>query len=80
MDNWLINGEEHATLPVTDRGLLYGDGLFETLAVRGGQCRFRDAHLDRLAQGCRRLGIPSPDRQQIISELDQLSVGATHAT
>jgi len=67
-------------LPVTDRGLTYGDGLFETLAVRDGECRFLDAHLERLVHGCSRLGIPSPDRPQITAELAQLIAGAAHAT
>jgi len=41
-----------------DRGLHYGDGLFETIAVRAGKARFLDLHAARLADGCVRLGIP----------------------
>lgn len=41
-----------------DRALHYGDGLFETLAVREGKARFLDLHSARLAAGCVRLGIP----------------------
>jgi len=40
-----------------DRGLHYGDGLFETIACRNGRPSFLDHHLERLALGCRRLGI-----------------------
>lgn len=40
-----------------DRGLLYGDGLFETMLVRDGAIRFEADHRARLAQGCQRLGI-----------------------
>lgn len=40
-----------------DRGLHYGDGLFETLACRRGRASFLDEHLERLALGCRRLRI-----------------------
>jgi 4-amino-4-deoxychorismate lyase len=40
-----------------DRGLLYGDGLFETMLVRGGRIRFESDHRARLAEGCRRLDI-----------------------
>jgi 4-amino-4-deoxychorismate lyase len=40
-----------------DRGLLYGDGLFETMLVRNGAIRFEADHRARLAQGCARLGI-----------------------
>ena len=40
-----------------DRGLLYGDGLFETMVVREGAIRFEAGHSARLAEGCQRLGI-----------------------
>ena len=40
-----------------DRGLLYGDGLFETMLARRGVIRFGADHAARLAEGCRRLGI-----------------------
>ncbi len=53
-------------------GLAYGDGLFETIAVRDGRCRFLDAHLDRLESGCRRLGIPPPSLELLRAELREL--------
>ena len=31
-----VNGELADSLPLSDRGLAYGDGLFETLRVVGG--------------------------------------------
>jgi 4-amino-4-deoxychorismate lyase len=40
-----------------DRSLQYGDGLFETLTVRGGRLRFEALHRARLAGGCRRLAL-----------------------
>ena len=40
-----------------DRGLHYGDGLFETMICRQGHIRFATLHAARLAEGCRRLGI-----------------------
>lgn len=55
-----VNGGPATTLASEDRGLLYGDGLFETIAIRQGQpCLWR-AHLERLAAGAARLGIPMP--------------------
>lgn len=44
-----------------DRGLLLGDGLFETVLARGGELVALGAHLDRLAAGCAVLGLPAPD-------------------
>jgi 4-amino-4-deoxychorismate lyase len=52
-----IDGIPGDQLPADDRGLQYGDGLFETLLVRGGRPRFLDAHLARLTLGCERLSI-----------------------
>lgn len=57
----LVNGIAGAAVDPTDRGLLYGDGLFETMAVPGGGPRFLDWHLERLGRGARALGFPPPD-------------------
>ncbi|MFQ3786962.1 aminodeoxychorismate lyase [Halomonas sp. A29] len=51
----------HTQIPADDRGLAYGDGLFETVLVRDGEPRLWHQHMDRLARGCRALGIPMPD-------------------
>ncbi len=58
---WMINGRRGEWIDAADRGLQYGDGLFETLAVSGGEPEFWDDHMHRLRQGCRRLAIPEPD-------------------
>jgi len=52
-----VDGEPAASLPIDDRGLHYGDGLFETILVRGGVPRFLDAHLERLRHGLEALAI-----------------------
>jgi branched-chain amino acid aminotransferase len=49
--NGRITDAAQAQIPVSDRGLLLGDGLFETMAVSGGQVFDLDAHLERLASG-----------------------------
>lgn len=54
----LINGKPGQSVPVSDRGLLYGDGLFETIRVSERRPVFWQSHLERLAAGCRFLGIP----------------------
>jgi 4-amino-4-deoxychorismate lyase len=68
----LINGTPRETLPVGDRGLAYGDGLFETVAVRDGRLLLWSEHLDRLRAGCARLGIPPPDRTALTREAESL--------
>ncbi len=51
-------------IPLNDRGLLLGDGLFETLLAIDGQVRHVEAHLDRMAAGCAALGLPALDRER----------------
>uniref|UniRef100_UPI0025EEB213 aminotransferase class IV n=1 Tax=uncultured Caulobacter sp. TaxID=158749 RepID=UPI0025EEB213 len=46
------------SLPGDDRGLLLGDGLFETMLVLDGDLPHLSAHLDRMAAGCALLGLP----------------------
>ncbi|WP_417485180.1 aminotransferase class IV [Maricaulis salignorans] len=70
MTIWL-NGEwlegDLAGLDVADRGLLLGDGLFETLRYSGGRVRRLDAHEQRLRTSCRALDLTCP--------LDRISLG-----
>ena len=68
MNNTLysINGkivpEHEALIPATDRGFLYGDGLFETVHAYGRALFRLPHHLRRLADGARFLEIdPAPD-------------------
>jgi 4-amino-4-deoxychorismate lyase len=64
-----IDGHPVAAAEPLDRGLEFGDGLFETMAVVSGRVRLLDRHLQRLARGCERLRLPAPDlpalREQI---------------
>ena len=52
-----VDGQQRRTLDVHDRGLQYGDGLFETMYVQDGAVRLLDLHLERLGRGLARLGI-----------------------
>jgi branched-chain amino acid aminotransferase len=47
---------EDAHVSIADRGLLLGDGVFETMAVSDGRIFDLDSHLDRLASGLGVLG------------------------
>ena len=65
----LVNGERGGAVDPHDRGLAYGDGLFETMACRGGRIRWLELHLDRVLYGCGRLAIPAPDRGLLRREI-----------
>lgn len=56
-----VNGEPDANLAITDRGLAFGDGLFETIRVEQQQAPLLAYHLQRLQCGAERLGIGFPE-------------------
>jgi 4-amino-4-deoxychorismate lyase len=72
----LVDGRESRSIDPLDRGLQYGDGLFETIAVPGGRPRLLDWHLERLAEGERRLGFPASDGDTLRREIDIVSSGS----
>jgi 4-amino-4-deoxychorismate lyase len=73
MIDCLVDGQPAETIPVDDRGLLYGDHLFETIAVQNGRVPLWNGHWARLERGCRILGLTLPDEQQVLSECLGLS-------
>jgi branched-subunit amino acid aminotransferase/4-amino-4-deoxychorismate lyase len=48
------------TLPISDRGLLLADGLFETLLVEAGHAWLLEEHLGRWQSSAALLGLPPP--------------------
>lgn len=48
-----------------DLGLTRGDGIFETLHVRGGQPWLLDEHLTRMAESAKRMDLPLPDLREL---------------
>ena len=75
-----MNGQLDHVVEADDRGLAYGDGLFETIAVRNGAPRFFERHMARLSDGCRRLQIADPLAQQIADEIGHLIAGHRRGT
>jgi len=73
-----VNGQPAASVSALERGLHYGDGLFETLACVHGQPRFLELHLRRLAAGCARLGLACP-QGPLRAELRTLAAGSSRA-
>jgi len=68
LSTW-INGRRRDSIDYRDRGLQYGDGVFETMRIRRGRVRLLEYHLDRLYAGCRRLEIEGPARPELRGEL-----------
>jgi 4-amino-4-deoxychorismate lyase len=75
----LVNGRAGAPVDPLDRGLQYGDGLFETIALLDGRPRFLDWHFERLADGARRLRFPEADFATLRAELASAASGESRA-
>ncbi len=71
----LVDGRVATVVPVTDRGLQYADGLFETIRMHEGRAPLWRRHMARLAQGAERLGLPAPEPDLLAQECAQVSAG-----
>ncbi|QLF95014.1 aminodeoxychorismate lyase [Pseudomonas sp. ABC1] len=77
MASW-VDGQPDERLTIRDRALAYGDGLFETMRVEGGQPCLFERHMARLQEGCRRLRIPLDDavlRREVLAYCAQFDQG-----
>lgn len=75
----LINGAVGEVVPADDRGLRYGDGLFETVWLQAGHAPLWTRHMARLAEGCRRLHMPAPASEQLWHEVLQVTESLSDA-
>ena len=66
MPSWFKADGHPAEIAVDDRGLQYGDGLFETIAIRNGEPRLWDSHMTRLRRGCDVLGVDMPSESELL--------------
>ncbi len=73
-----IIDEDAALIPISDRGVLFGDGIFETVRAYNGKPFRLDRHLERLRAGCRELriaGVPADaEIGDAVAELYRLNV------
>lgn len=60
MTDWYQFSEKRSVIDPGERGFHYGDGLFETIAIRKGEPRLWNYHVERLTTGCKQLGIEVP--------------------
>lgn len=76
--NIWIDGVPADAVPLPDRAFAYGDGLFETLLLRGARPLLQDYHLERLREGLQRLGFP--DCLEAVRECMAQAAAAPDAT
>lgn len=72
----LVNGVEADRVSALDRGLAYGDGLFETIRAIDGAAPLWARHMARLREGCARLGLPAPGTETLAREFAHVVAGS----
>ena len=75
----LVNGAMVAHVAADDRGVSYGDGLFETVLFVDGRAPLWPRHMARLAAGCGRLRLPMADPELLAHEAAQACAGLVRA-
>ena len=75
----LVNGVAGGSIAADDRGLSYGDGLFETVLFVDGRAPLWPRHMARLAEGCARLLLPAPDVNLLAREAALAGAGLARA-
>ncbi len=72
-----LNGKllplSQAAVPAADGGLLYGDGLFETMRLYAGRAFLLERHLQRLQEGAAFLDIPLPGLSELTAAVEQVT-------
>jgi branched-chain amino acid aminotransferase len=64
-----VRDPESAKISVFDRGFLFGDSVYETVAYQGGRLCFLSEHLDRLDRSAKALGLSLPSRSSVESAI-----------
>jgi branched-chain amino acid aminotransferase len=74
-----ICGAEEARISVLDRGFLYGDSVYETVATEGGRLFALAEHLDRLERSAARIFLTLPPRAEIERAVEATVAAAGNA-
>ncbi len=72
----LVDGVPDAGVPADDRGIAYGDGIFRTMAMRGGRVLRWPRHYAKLVSDCAVLGIQSPAEDEFLRDIRTISACA----
>ena len=77
MLNGMLTDADAASIPVTDRALTHGLGLYETLKLDGGYPVFFEEHMARLDLGLAELGVDRPcEHEEMAGQIRRLSAAS----
>lgn len=70
-----LNGElmpaDRATVPIWDRGFLFGDAIYEVFRLYQGRCWLEDEHLARLRRSLREMDFPPLDFDRLLRRIHE---------
>lgn len=72
MPGIIINGVATEYVSAKDRGLHYGDGIFETIACVDQRLQFWQQHMARMSLAAEKLGLIFPGEQNFLDDIQQL--------
>ncbi|WP_266158425.1 aminodeoxychorismate lyase [Dyella silvatica] len=75
----LVNGQPEGAIDPQDRGLTYGDGLFETIRFVDQKAPLWPRHMRRLQDSCARLRLPCPEPECLWQEAQAVLHGLPQA-
>lgn len=64
-----VNGELSTTIPLSDRSIQFGDGVFRTMRKKGGRILFWNEHYQKLVHDACVLGVDCPPQALFEKEL-----------
>lgn len=68
--NGVLSPLDEATIPVADRGFLYGDSVYEVFRTYDGVPLFWEEHFDRMEQSARLIHMPiAQSRDELLAEI-----------
>lgn len=70
----LVNGTPAEQVQASDRGLMYGDGVFRTLVIRAGKPCAWQRHYGKLREDCQALGIACPPEMALTGDISALAL------
>lgn len=73
----LLNGQPAEMLPLSDRAIQFGDGVFRTIRLQAGKLLFWARHYRKLCADCAAIGIAAPEERVLLDEIGRLMIAAS---
>lgn len=73
MHYYSVNSQSQSSIPISDRAIAYGDGIFTTAKITNGKVQFISSHMSRLIEGSEYLKINFTQSQTLFDEISRVA-------